>query len=1086
MTCLLVFALITKTNKKRMKNKLLLGALFASSTAALAQTTVQPMVMRTPNEYYIIAASPNGKWACGVYADYGDERYGFLWNLESNEIELLNPADPSLAYSVSDDGVVAGSFTDHSFRSNGAATTLAGYWKDHKWHRLQQPSSAISASAAAAISPDGKYIVGHTEENGKYIGYVWKDGEILKQLQDKRGVSMPYAISPDGKYAAGWIQDENRQACIWNVEDGTYSTISNYESPWSSGRKFTPDGKTLLYFGGWDESTNPAGMTSLYDMETGDSKKLYPYTDEENFDFFDISNNNTVMCELGDLGYVIQNGKGEYAYKYLENKGVDVSQLHIFVNPDGSTDSEGNTLYQISRASTVSADDNVMGFQYYNDDKDDKGQYSISVQSMVVKFNQATNGLVPVSVKASQLSGLNSVLVTWKPNVAAKGITGYIVYRDGQKLNEQPIDNTINAYADNNVELGEHKYAVSAVYGSVESDKSQDVAITVAKKELSAPEGLYAKQHGYNSAYLDWSAPQTNFGGLTYYNAQDANIETFGFGIENVSYETAIAFDEEQLSAYKGQKIYSVGFYPLEEQGGWNINIYTHGDDGKLKQLYSQKVDQKLNYGKRNVVKLNTPQDIPSGDLIIATEVTVTTASQAINAEDYGRAVEGYSDLVRISNMDGQAEEDFSSIGQQMQASNYLYSVTWPIDATVAPANADLTKDDVKSYNIYADGKVVGNTTDGTYLLSNLAEGDHTIGVSTVYNNGNESAAANANVNITPDDSQLTGVEKVNVVNTTNTAINATWEAPADHDMVNVEYCIGDASDQGATPPDECNDFMVAALFPSKTFRGRDGYSITSARFYPLADATYTIYIYKDNDTDPIGATDVYDYTLGEWNTVKLDEPIAIDTKSTYRLVVDCYDIAQGSSPIALDNNTPVDSYSNLYSIDNGESWNPLSSNAIWANWMIGLGIENTKTVDLPVAGYDVNIDGVKKNSEMLKTTSFSYDFGNEDAKEHTIQVDVYYNLKPTSVSGDVTRFTIGTTGISENTIDRIEMHQGNNEITVSGNNVTSVTVLSTDGATVAKANGNTVSISNLTSGVYVVKAVVNGENVTKKIMIEK
>ena len=1065
-----------------MRNKLLLGALLAGSTAALAQTTVTPMVMRSPNEYYIVAASPNGKWACGVYADYSDERYAFRWNLESNEIELLNPAYPSVAYSVSDNGIVVGNYTDHSFRSNGAATTLAGYWANHKWNRLEQPTTTVNASGAAGISPDGKYITGHVEENGQYIGYVWKDGKIYKKLKDKNGVSMPYAISPDGKYVAGWVQDQNRQACIWDVEGGTYTTLSNYESPWSSGRKFTPDGKTLLYFGGWDESTTPAGLTALYDMETKQSTSLRPSTDEESFDFFDISNKNTVMCELGDLGYIIQDGKGEYAYKYLENKGIDLSQLHIFVNPDGATDSEGNTLYQISRASTVSADDNVMGFQYYNDDKDSQGNYSISVQSMVVKFNQATSGLVPVSVKASQLSGLNSVLVSWKPNVAAKDITGYNVYRDGKKVNEQPVTSTSNSYADNNVELGEHKYAVSAIYGNVESDKSQDVALTVAQKGLSTPEGLYTKQHGYNSAYLEWSAPQTNFGGLTYYNAEDADIETFGFGTNDVSYETAIAFDKEQLSAYKGQKIYSVGFYPLEEQGGWTVSLYTHNDDGKLQKLYSQPVSQKLEYGKRNIVKLNTPQDVPSGDLIIATEVAVTTPSQAINAEDYGRGVEGYSDLVRITQMNGQSEDDFYSIGQTMQTENYLYSVTWPIDATVAPADADLTKDEVKSYNVYADGKLIGNTTDGSYVLSDLAEGEHIIGVSTVYNNGAESDASNANVSITPDDSQLAGVEKVNVANTTTTAINATWDAPADHDKVKVQYCNEQASDQGVTAPD--NTIQVCALFPSKTFRGRDGYVITSARFYPVADATYTVYIYKDDEI--ISQTDVNDYTVGQWNTVKLEEPIDINPKSSYRLVIDCYDLDSNALSIGVDSNNPVGSYSDLYSIDNGESWNPLSSAGVWANWMIGLNIENKKSVALPVAGYDVSIDGVKKNAEMITSQSFSYDFGKTDTNEHTIQVDVYYTVKPTSVSGGVTRFNIGTTGIGENTIDRIEMRQGNNEITVTGNNVTSVTIMSTDGATVAKANGNTVSINNVDRGVYVVKAVVNNETVTRKIMIEK
>ena len=1058
-----------------MRNKLLLASLLVSG-AAWAQSATKPLVMTTPNEYYIIAASPNGKWACGVYADYGDERYGFRWNLESGEIQLLNPSNPSLAYAISDNGIVAGVFNDNTYRSNGATVQLAGYWDGTKWVRLEMPTATVSQSGASAISPDGHFITGHIEENGKYIGYVWKDGKIDRKLNDKNGVSMPYAISPDGQYVGGWVQDKNRQACYWGP-DGTYTTLSNYESPWSSGRKFTPDGKTLLYFGGWDESTTPAGMTSLYDMATGEKSNLYPETDEENFDLFDISNKKTVMCELGDLAYIIQDGKGAYAYKYLQDKGVDLANYNIFVNPDGSTDKDGKTLYQITRAASVSADDNVMGFQYYNDDKDDKGNYSISEQSMVVKFNQVTTGLSPVSVSAKQMSGIKSVLVTWKPNVAANGITGYNIYRDGSKINSELIDD--ESYVDNNVADGEHTYAVSAVYGSDESAQSETASLNIADKGLSTPEGLFTRQHGYNSAYFEWSAPASNYSSLGYFDTDNASIETFGLGLDGVSYETAVRFDETALSAYRGQQITSVGFYPLEEQGGWVINLYTHDSDGKLKLFYTQPVTGDINYGSRNYVKLNTPQDIPAGDLIVATEVAVTTASQSINALDYGHATEGYTDLVRMK-----GEEDFYSIGEQMQSLNYLYSATWPISATVTPVGADLTKDNVKNYNVYADGKLIGSADNMSYIVPNLTEGQHTLGVSTVYTDGSESAANTTSVSISPDETQLSSVEKVDVAVNNGTSIKATWEAPADHDRVNVQYCSGAASSQAVTAPAENNyGLMVGAIYPSKTFRGRDGYVIRAARFYPLSDATYTVYIYKNGEL--ISQTDVDDYTLDQWNEVALDEPIAIDSKSTYQLVIDCYDVTPNSPAIAVDNNSPVGGYSDIYSLD-GTSWNPISSTAIYANWMIGLSIENPESTTLPVAGYDVNIDGAKKNSEMLTTNSFAYDFSKSDATDHTISVDVYYSLKPESVKGGVNRFVIGTTGISSNTIAKIEIRQGQNEITVSGDNVTSVELVSADGATVASAKGNTLSIDDIAEGVYVVKAVSGGKTVARKIAIAK
>ena len=187
-----------------MKIQTLLASLLVSS-AAMAQTpTMKPIVMKTPNEFQILAASGNGKWACGVYSDYSNVQYGFLWNLETGEIEMLDPSKPSVAWSVSDDGLVVGQYEDTSYKSNGAAVELAGYWANGKWNRFEMPSDEVSGAGAASISPDGHYVTGHVEESGIYTGYIWKDGKIAKELINTN-CSMPYAIAPDGQSAAGMI-----------------------------------------------------------------------------------------------------------------------------------------------------------------------------------------------------------------------------------------------------------------------------------------------------------------------------------------------------------------------------------------------------------------------------------------------------------------------------------------------------------------------------------------------------------------------------------------------------------------------------------------------------------------------------------------------------------------------------------------------------------------------------------------------------------------------------------------------------------------------------------------------------------------
>lgn len=154
---------------------------------------------------------------------------------------------------------------------------------------------------------------------------------------------------------------------------------------------------------------------------------------------------------------------------------------------------------------------------------------------------------------------------------------------------------------------------------------------------------------------------------------------------------------------------------------------------------------------------------------------------------------------------------------------------------------------------------------------------------------------------------------------------------------------------------------------------------------------------------------------------------------------------------------------------------------------MLGLNLESPETLDTPVAGYDVAIDGEKKNSAMLTSPAFDYDFGTDDGKQHSIRIDTYYTVAAAAVEGGVTRFTLSdVAGIGQNTIGRIELRRGDNELTASGEGVESVKIVAADGTLAASADGNTVSLNGIHGGTYIVKAVVNGKPTTRKIVIGK
>lgn len=1053
-----------------MRTNLLFAALLLSG-AAFAQSSTAPVILKAPSDYYVNSVSANGKWACGEYSLGEDNYYAFRWNLETGEIEMLSSNDISEASAVTNDGVVVGNYVDRTYYDNGASFRAAGYWKDGSWHRLEIPEGTVQSSDALSVTPDGDFICGQVVTSPiDCVGYIWKDGKIYKKLStEKSRINHPAAVTPDGQIAVGYIQDGGRRGCIWEA-DGTITTLTDGQFGGALANKISFDGKKMLYEGEHVIVDGRVGRYAIRDLATRKDDVVFPAgTKAGDLSFLALSDKGTVMGVDGSRGYIYQNGTAYYADDYLMAHGVDLAAEHVFMMPE--TD-----YYQVYQAMAISSDDNVMAFRYYNDNKNDAGEYSVAVQSMVVKFNQPATGLSPADVSAVQAKGTSSVLVSWKDNVAAKNVTGYNVYRNTAKVNSELI--TDKYFVDTNLADGDYTYTVTAVYGNTESPVSDAATVTV-NAAVSTPNSVYSMQYGYNSANIGWDIPQPNLGSLTY-NDENAKVETFGLKKKGVSYETAVMFDQAQLKAYQGQKIAAVVFNPLSAQGGWKINLYTYDDNDALKLIYSQPVTQELNYGKRNVVKLDVPQDIPAGKLVVATEVAVTESNKAINAMISENSKNGYTDLLRKT-----TEADFYSFGDYMMAYGAFQQATWTTDVVFAPEGTDIDKADVDHYNVYADGSLLGTTKDLKYLAENMPVGKHNFGVSAVFGDGRESAQSATVLDIAANDKILKGVDNISVLSMSKTAVKAVWAAPTDKDNTTLQYCSGDAVQDGPAATSAYNyAFMAGTKYSHDMFKGRSGYVIRSIRFYPTSDATFTAYIFKYGEV--VNETEIYDYKKNQWNEVELSEPVVIEDNAEYTLGIDCYDVTPETAPLALDVNKAKSGYSDLVSFDGGSSWISLlsASYASW-NWMMGFNIEAPEGIALPVDGYDVKIDGEKK-ADKIKATEFEYDFGAEDSKEHTVQVDVYYTVKPESVSGGITRFVLGVNGIGENVVGKLAITKDNNELTVTGDNVKSVEIVSASGAVVAKTNGNTVSLNGLTGGVYIVKAVAGGKTVTRKIVIEK
>ena len=1036
--------------------------LLVAANAVGVRAEKKNVIFQTPEEYQILDISPNGKWACGIYIDYSDNYYGFRWNLLSGKTELLSTASQSEAWSVSNDGVVAGSVTT-SPSAGEAERSMPAIYKDGQWMLMACPAGTVADGICHGISPDGHYVCGYVVIGDEYKGYIWRDGALYRSLGDERDV-MPYCISPDGQGAGGWTMTKNRQATYW-TPGGEIMFLSDNTSPWSYARNFSADGKKLLFWGGWNPRSPISELLSVYDVTTGEKQYIPTVTLEADMALYDISDNGVVVGQESNRGFVYADGKSQYLDAYLTARGVDVSKLGAYKVP-------GTDFYQLYRAQTVNEDASVLGFVMYAE----SGKDQAAMRSVVVKFDYDASLEAPSSFRAEQLSGISSVRLTWSAHVSTESVKGYNIYRDGVKI--ASVGSKTLSYYDNGLETKKYTYTVTAQLETGETAHSEAQSVTVELPGIQSPRNVKVRQKGFYNALLAWTEPLSHAITKTYIDYDNCNRETFG-PLAELTFEIAIRFDKDEVAAYKGNKVRQVSFCPMSEQKEWTLVFYTYTKLGMLQELYSQKITQELNYGEKNTITLDTPLEMPDGELIAAVRVDVNKPTTNVIGIDYGTAEMQYSDLVRLT-----TDADFYSLSETSSASGYMYRASWLMDIQLSGDDYSAELNKVDHYAVTVDGTETMTTTALNATVTGLASGNHTLGVKAVYADGRVSDIVEASQNIVQNTNALPAVSSRGVEFTNTTDMNVVWHRPTDKESKSISYSGETPYNRSVTVPDGKNFIQFAALYPSSMFKTYEGYGIKTLRFYPLSDANFTFFLYKDNDL--IAEVPVDDVKLNTWNSVTLDEPVTIEKNASYRLVIDCFDVLPGYTVVAVDNEAPFTGYSDLYSLD-GETYASFAETGIVHNLMLGMTIEDSKGYELPVKGYDVNIDGEKKNAQMITGTSFQYSFSEKDDKQHTVSVDVYYEPVAQSVKGENLYFYIGSsTDIEENVIADITVRQENSFITVTGDNVENVTIISADGTVAAQAKGNSVSLNGVPAGAYILKAKAAGKDMVRKITVTR
>lgn len=1034
------------------------------SFGSFAQTN--PLVMYGLTDYQLTGLSPNGKWACGTFSNGASALFAFRWDLTTNEIVVLSTGnEETTAFSVSDNGVVVGTFPDKEVTVNKAPVSTAGYWKDGAWHHLETIDGAYLThpdygGQALCISRNGEYIGGGLyNKSNRYTPIVWKNGKIYKNFDNGLG-GVVKSVSNDGKIAGGWAytkkSEGTRVPTLWKEGENPHYLINEEDGNfWRAVKNISPNEKYMLF--DW----------SIYDL-TKDEAIEVPSISSDPFDrdIYAMTDDKTVVGyestgEFGSSKYAIiyKDGRTRKLEDYLKEKGVDFSKDGVVMpNPDAEDS------YFIVSGVGISEDGKTFGIMFYDKDANSR--------PMIVKLDQNTTTREPVALESQQLEGIYAAKLVWEaPLSNQEGVKGYNVYRNGTKINSNPVTET--HYVDAGLDKNTYSYAVTAIYENAESDQSESSVITIADKKLEAPYNLFARQKGLNNTYLLWNAPMSN---LIYKKYYDPEMEIIGFGGGNISFEAAICHDQEEMAHYSGYKITHVSFYPMTPQDKWTINIYS----GK-KLIYTEDIATELKYKQENCIKLKSAVAIPTGgDVYVAIKVAVPSNVDSNNVigQVYGEVVPGYSDLVRQ-----EGEPEFYSLYAESQKNGYDFSIAWGISMILSPDGASEDIDKIGQYNIYVNGLKAGSSDSNSYLVTNQSDGKYTYEVEAVYSDDRISDKAATELTVEKNEKVYKSVSNVSVKQEGDNIV-AKWEAPLDNDETFISYAGSDAKNSVLGPEENNYGYMAKASYNNSLLRSYGGYQVNSLRFYPLAEADFTFMVNKNGEE--ICSQFVDNYTVGQWNTVVLEEPFLVEEGADYDLLLDCFDVTPNQAPLAIDGLVPFVGISDSYSINRGETFNSIfGETSAVGNWMIGMLLTTPEADNLPVQGYNVRIDGEKKNDALITDTQFTYNYEALESQTHRMNVDVLYDVVG-EVKGDAVFFTLYPTGIEDNEIASIRLfpNPATEYVKVEGGNVESIVAFSSDGKQVEQSDDNILNVSDLDAGLYILKICIDGKEKTAKINV--
>lgn len=951
-----------------------------------APTDLGTIVLRTPEEWenvYLTGMSPNGRYVSG-YTDTDGTPMGFVWDITSGKGAFLSTQYYSRAMGVSNDGTVCGwreeidPVTGERV-STSDETLFYGYYRNGEWTRQPNGMTVKGISGANVLygsynskpatyntatkkmttygggngcincmNYDGSVLAGHLTVNGRRQPAYWTaiDQPVIVPTERECGVT---CISANGQ----WMLMDNTS---W----GAYCDIAGYRYD-VAGKKL----ETLTSMG--------AQYPSRYEW------------------LYSIANDGTLYGVYDGTLMMPESGK---ALTYTPD-GVWRSVADVLASKDFAP--EGLDFLSCK---LVSPDQNTFVVTAFPSDMNKDEGY---VFALALRFNATVAHAAPTSVKAEQMFGVKTVKLSWEaPLMGGEDVTAYKVLRNGEQV--ATLDaNTFVWYDRTITNAGEYTYTVVAVYADgVESEPAFPYTLTVEVAGHAPARNLTVRQSGINDINLSWLSPIISMPKLQYFKEES---EFAAFGTSGYNSEWAVRIPASDISVYEGLDIRTFQFLPTGPQEGYELRLYK-GTPGTRRYdatpFYKQTIDPStLKYGTVNTILLKEAQPLPKdADILVALYIKQKGNDNMLGiAHDGFKA--GYTDLCRVEGV----HDQFVSIAESStMITEIVVSVGVGLGTEESLNAAMLT-----GYEVSDNGKVLASVDAIRHRIMDAEEGKHDYAVRAKYLDGEYSEPTTLTFDVKKNEAAFVPVTDLKVGTNEQGAAQFTWSAPLNEDKTSIHW--GDLNPTPGLSYEGYPLFSVGSIYPVTLTNAYAGeYEISHLFFYPTADATFRLYL-DDNIEEPFYDEIVPSVEVNKLNYIELPEPVTIDESTNYRFVIDITNCPMGESPIAYDStNGSADGYSNMLNV--GTDWmtlNDVLQIDEHPNWLMGMVIRQKNARQMPLQGYNVVVDGERKNAQLLTDCTFST--ANLTTGLHSATVDVVYDAKRT-VKSEPVSFQFTATGI--------------------------------------------------------------------------